>query len=239
MTNPVELRPALLLASVVALAALSGCGEKPASKPQPKSAGGMVSSVETKSRASAADLKLHPKVQFPEDRMPESPEMAKAIADLAAAIAGGSADGLQAMVAPADRLVLNMLVASGEWKRRSDAVKVVRVCVLNEPSGGAMQVGFGVEDAGGAFLMGWAGNPQGEAWTFSNMPIEPRLASAAVGLDGAELKLLALPSGLPVPDVTMKPAEEEKDGDEGEKKEKKKTPPPPKSSPGGLKPDRF
>ncbi|MBL8746669.1 MAG: hypothetical protein JNK58_09980 [Phycisphaerae bacterium] len=219
-----------------ALFSIAGCGEKEAPKPQPRSSGGMTSVAEAPRRVAASELKLHPKVQFPEDRLPESPEMAQAIADLAAAIAGGSADKLESMVAPSDRLVLNMLVSSGEWKRRSDAVKVVRVCVVNQAPDAPMQVGFGVEDAGGAFLMGWSGTPQGDSWTFSNMPIEPRLASASAGLDGAELKLLALPVGLPAADKSMKPAEEKKEGVEEKKKKPK---PAPASRPGGLGPDRF
>lgn len=235
MMNPVELRRAALLISASAIVALAGCGEKEAPKQQNKSAGGMTAPSAPAPRASAANLKLHPKVQFPDDRMPESPEMAEAIAKLAAAIAGGSADGLQAMIAPADRLVLDMLVASGEWKRRSDAVKIVRVCVINQPSDGPMQVGFGVQDSAGAFLMGWSGSPGGSGFTFANMPIESRLAAEATALDGAELKLLALPKGLPAADTSMKAAEEKKEGEE----EKKSKPKAPKSKPGTLTPDRF
>jgi hypothetical protein len=167
--------------------------------------------------------------------MPSSEDAARVIADLAAAIASGSADALQAMASPRDQTVLGMLVQNGQWKRQADAVKVVRVCVVNEPSGGGFQVGFGVEDAAGAFLMGWEATGGGASWTVSNMPIEPRLASTAAGLDGAELKLLALPSGLPAPTESMTPVEEKKEESE-EKKAPRKTSSPP---PGTLRRERI
>lgn len=233
MKNRVELRRVLTVAGACVLSAMAGCGEKEAPKPK-NSGGGMAAPADPKPRASAASIKTHPKVQFPDERMPDSPEMAQAIADLAAAIASGSADGLKAIASPADRLVLEMLVASGEWKRRSDAVKVVRVCVINQPVDGPMQVGLGVQDSSGAFLMGWTGADAGGAWSFANMPIEPRVAADALALDGAELKILALPQGLPAADTMMKPAEEKKEGEE--KKDKPKAP---KSKPGTLTPDRF
>lgn len=235
MTNRVEHRRIPILVIAALIASIGACGKKEEAKPQNKGSGGMTSVADAPARASASNLKMHPKVQFPDERLPNSPEAAQAIADLASAIAGGSADGLGALVSPADRLVLEMLVSSGEWKRRSDAVKVVRVCVYQEPTTGTLQVGLGVENDEGAFLMGWGGTGSADKWTFANLPIEPRLASEAVGLDGAELKMLGLPSGLPAADATIKPAEEKKEGEE--KKNKPKAPPKPK--PGTLTPDRF
>lgn len=236
MTNRVEIRriPALLTASL--LVTLGACGKKEEAKPKSSGSGGMRSVESAPARASASNLRMHPKVQFPDERLPNSQEAAQAIADLASAIASGSADGLDALVSPADRLVLDMLVSSGEWKRRSDAVKVVRVCVYQEPTTGTLQVGLGVENDEGAFLMGWGGTGVADKWSFANLPIEPRLAQEAVGLDGAELKMLGLPSGIPAPDSTIKPDDAKKEGGE-EKKNKPKAPPKPK--PGGLIPDRF
>lgn len=230
-----------LWASVLFLG-LAGCEKKEAPAPQASSSGGVgmrsIGDDAAPARATAADLKLHPKVQFPDERIPESLELAQAIADLAGAIAGGSADALDAMISAPDRAVLKMLVDSGEWKRRSDAVRVVRVCVLNETPD--LQVGFGIEDGAGAFLMGWSSAAGSQAWSFSNMPIEPRFAGVAKELDGAELKLLALPSGVPtavaavVPEETKEPAEKK---DNPDKPAKRKAPPPP--APGTLRPDKH
>lgn len=227
----------VMLASMIAAAALlAGCEKKETPRPQAtSSSGGMTFDRAPKPTVSIADLNLHPKVQFPEERLPASPEMARAIADLASAIASGSADRLQPLITPRDRVVLDMLVRSGEWKRRADSLKVVRVCVVNQPQEGWFQVGLGLEDSNGAFLMGWEATGNGEAWTASNMPIESRIASAASGLDGAELKLMGLPTGIIRASSPMLPIDSPKE----EEEEKKDRPRKPRETPGLLKRERI
>jgi hypothetical protein len=228
MMNRTELARAALVGMLVLMSA--ACGKKETKKPQAStpSGGGMVSSVPEDRGVTLTGVKLHAKVQFPEERLPTTQERADAIAGLASSIAGGSADALQSLIAERDKLVLDMLVKSGQWKRQADAVRVVRVCVINESSPGVFQVGLGVENAGGAFLMGWDAVESAGAWSFSNMAIEPRFASSAGGLDGSELKILDLPAGLPKSDVSIRPQEEEKDGGEEKKK------PRPRSGGGGT-----
>lgn len=237
MTNPRESARIGLMACLCAAVALGACDKKKSPKQTSTSSGGggMTAVVDTRPSVSLSSLSLHPKVQFPEERLPGSQAQAEAIARLASAIAGGTADGLEALITPRDQLVLSMLVKSGEWKRRADAISVVRVCVINEPESGPFQVGLGIEDSAGAFLMGWQAEGDDSSWRFATMPIEARVASRAIGLDGAEMRLLELPTGAPAAS-TMMVADEEK---KPEEKKKKKPAPAPSSAPGTLKPDRF
>lgn len=235
MMNPPEpVRPALVCLAV-GLAAVAACEKKESASSQRGGSQGMAVRAPVAPRASVGDLRLHPKVQFPEERLPEDPEGAQAVADLASAVASGDANALRALLSPSDATVLGMLVESGQWTRQADATQVVRVCVINHPADGSWQVGLGVQDSLGAFLMGWEASTGGDPWTFASLPIEPRFAQSAVELDGAELKLLAMPAARPVVDPGLRPAEQKK-GEDDKKSEADPGKPP---TPGGLSPDKF
>ncbi|MDX2114782.1 MAG: hypothetical protein SFZ24_04065 [Planctomycetota bacterium] len=199
MTNPNKLIVAGLIAGALAL---SGCG-KSESSPQSSSQGagspGGASMGEmdfgepapSRPAPSLAQLKLHEKVQFPEERFPQSDEAKLAVAAFANSLAAGDMAGLTKRLSARDQAVLQTLVDSGQWEHHLETLKVVRVCVLSE-SGGAFQLGLGVEDDKGAYLTAWEATGSGDEWTFSSLSIDPRLGIVAADLDGAEIKLFSL-----------------------------------------------
>lgn len=204
--NPVELNASRLLQSIRrrslhgVLAALlltgAGCSEKVEPKaqrqaPPPPSAPAPV-------QVSLESIPMHEKVQFPEERAPTSPEVAEAIAQFASAIASGADDRIQSMLAERDRMLLGSLVQSGEWRRQTESIEIVRVCALNELDSGRFQVGFGVQDSTGAFLSAWESNGAGDSWTFTGFAAPPRFSSAASDLDGIALTEQVLPDAKPV-----------------------------------------
>ncbi|HBS27994.1 MAG TPA: hypothetical protein DEB06_00755 [Phycisphaerales bacterium] len=177
---------------LVAMLSLAGCGDStPTGQNAASSApGGSAPRTPAPPPAPAASLagvKLHSKVQFPEERLPSSQEATNAIAAFASALAGGDHAGFGAMLGERDRAVLAALVSDGEWRRLTDAIRVVRVCVVAEPSAGMVQVGLGLEDEFGAFLSGWEGTGAGGQWSFSAMGIETVLGANAKALDGSAM----------------------------------------------------
>jgi len=112
---------------------------------------------QTPQTVSLASIKMHPKVQFPEERAPSTQEAAQAVADFASALASGSEDSMNRLLADRDRRLLQALVSAGEWRRQTESIELVRVCSLTE-DGGAVRVALGVQDASGAFLSAWEAN---------------------------------------------------------------------------------
>lgn len=240
MTSPVERKRiargvALALASA-SLAALLGCGgsESSSSQNAPQQSAPPPRAYEPPPPASSlAGVTLHEKVQFPRERLPSTQEATDAVAAFASALASGDHAEFASMLAPVDRAVLNPLVASGEWRRLTDAITVVRVCVVSEPSAGAVQLGLGIEDAQGAFLSAWEGTPSTQGFLFTALAVEPKTASKASDLDGSALNQREAPkiekpqaSELPPPPARPEPDESEDDGGA----------PPPPPAPGGLPP---
>jgi len=241
MTSPVDRFPALRFpvraGALCAAILLAGCGgsESSSSQNAPQQAAPPPRAYEPPPPASSlAGVKLHPKVQFPRERLPSTQEATDAVAAFASALAGGDHAAFGAMLAPLDRAVLNPLVASGEWRRLTDGIKVVRVCVISEPSAAAIQVGLGIEDADGAFLSAWEGTPGTGGYLFTAMAVEPKTASKASDLDGAALNIREAPKVEPpkVSEITP-PAPKPEDTPEEEEAPASSDPPPFGLPPGG------
>lgn len=216
---------ALLLSGAV------GCSEKSAEqKPQRQAAPPPVREV--KPEASLASLKLNAKVQFPEERTPSSQEIADAIAAFANAMASGDESRMQSMMGDRDQLLLNTLVESGEWRRQTESIEVIRVCAINEVDPTRFQVGFGVQDSLGAFLSAWEATGSGNSWTFTGFAATPRFASKASDLDGVSLTAQALPEATKPKENAISAPEQSKE--ESAPPQEGSSPPPP----GGLWKDR-
>ncbi len=223
MTNRYRLEPvrsrrivaALLFAlPVIALAGLGGCEKSASPQAQrPSNAGGGTAAEYTPRQAvSLANLKLDRKVQFPEDRMPSSQEVADAVGAFATAIAAGDDRKFATMLAPRDKALLDVIVGSGRWSEQAAHIKTVRICALSETDKG-FQCGIGVQDSIGAYLLGWEAAPGGEGFLFSAIAIEPKFAEDVKQLDGASLALAKLPEAKSVSTAKIaiddkKPSEE-------------------------------
>jgi len=148
-------------------------------------------------RASSGDalqgLELDPKVVFPQINEPSSKEVAVAVADLAAAIAGGDSRTLHQMLDTPNQVILDELVETGIWQESTETISNVRVCSLEE-EGQSLRVGLGVEDDEGAYLLGWSGERVGASWLFSGIALDtPASANTAAELDGGSLAAREIP----------------------------------------------
>lgn len=161
-------------------------------------------------RVSLESIKMDPKVQFPEERTPTNQEIAQAVAELASALASGNHERLTAMVSPRDQVVLEGLVGHGDWKKQTEAIQAVRVCVINE-NAGAVQVGLGVQDRLGAFVSAWEATGAAGSWKFSGLAIEPKFAATAKELDGVSLTPPKLPEAKAKELAITRPEDKPKD----------------------------
>jgi len=148
-------------------------------------------------RLTPDELNLAAKVQFPANMVPDDEQAARAVASFASALSTGDSDALASLLDRSDAAVLDRLVASGGWDAGSDAIKVVRVCMVDEDAG-SLRLGLGIEDDRGAYLLGWSAALQRDGWKFSALPIESPIASKASDLDGVELINTNIPEPGPV-----------------------------------------
>lgn len=219
------------MVAALLLSGAAGCSDRSASEKAPRQAP-PPPVRDFKPQVSLASLQLHSKVQFPEERAPTSQEIAEAIGAFASAISSGSNEQMKSMLDARDRLLLDTLVESGEWRRQTESIEIVRVCTINEIDAGRFQVGFGVQDSIGAFLSAWEASGSGSVWTFTGFAASPRFASKASDLDGVVLTAQTLPDAVKPAESTIAapeppPEEEPQSG---------ASPPPP--PPGGLWKDR-
>ncbi|MEM8835119.1 MAG: hypothetical protein AAGD00_04790 [Planctomycetota bacterium] len=131
------------------------------------------------------DLDLDPRVQFPNQREPESFELAEAIAELANALVRGDADAFKRVLASGDRDVLDTLLEVGAWETETEDIELVRVAVLEETDE-SVRIGLAVQDPSGAYMLAWTARDSG-GWKFSGMPIAPVEGASVLDIDGAEL----------------------------------------------------
>lgn len=148
------------------------------------------------------NLSMDPRVQFPDERSPKTREAAEAIAGLASALAGGDAEAMKQYLAPTERSVLSEMMEDGAWSRATGGIEVVRICAVEEFDD-RLRVGLGVQTGAEAILMAWEGLSSGGGWTFSAIPIEPRIALAARDLDDISFSPIEIPG--PEYDVFLEP----------------------------------
>lgn len=200
--------PTLAPACVCGLAvsaALVGCEKKqdaPVQAPAP-------APVRPK-QVSADDLRMDPRVQFPQERLPTSESLAQAVASLASAIAKGDKDAMSAMLTRPAQGVLTDLAARGEWQSATSGIEAVRVVAL-DGGDNAMRVGLAVQDAGGAYLLAWEGREADGVWKFAGLGVAERSAARAAELDGVELTEVGAPQSTPytAPIVATPPKREQ------------------------------
>jgi len=139
------------------------------------------------------DLDLDPKVEFPMINQPSSRDIAEAVASLSGAIASGDSKTLYGMLDEPSKAILDDLVEAGVWEESTNSLTKVRVSALEEDDE-SIRVGLGIEDANGAYLLGWSGERVGGGWLFAGIALEtPAIASTAAGLDSASLAARDVP----------------------------------------------
>lgn len=176
-------------------------------------------------RLQPEDLNLAAGVQFPANMIPDDEQAARAIATFASALSTGDSDALASMLDRSDAAVLERLVSTGGWDTGAEAIKVVRVCTIQEDAGSFL-LGLGVEDNHGAYLLGWAGALEGDGWKFSALPIVSPPASKASDLDGVAMTNLNIPEPGPVVAETAParaPVDDQKKRSSGRRRQRRPT----------------
>ncbi|MFG0275658.1 MAG: hypothetical protein ACF8QF_11420 [Phycisphaerales bacterium] len=174
-------------------ALLAGCGESnetPEAAPAP-------APVETSRRPDpvrppVASLEMDDRVEFPADRVPTDPALAQAIANLASALIAGDGAEIEGVLNASGDAVLSDLQARGSWEDATAGIERVRVTRVESRDGGA-QVGVAVQDASGAYLLGWEALQIDGAWVFGGLAIEPQSARTLAELDAAPLTIRMTP----------------------------------------------
>jgi len=141
---------------------------------------------------SLADITMDQRVQFPEERLPASRDVAQAVADFASALVAGQTDRLRAMLTGRDQALVETLLKEGAWAGDAKGLPAVRVSVLEE-TGEGFRLGLSIQDDLGAYLTAWEGTGTGGAWVLSGIAIEPVLAERLTDLDGSGLIAPQLP----------------------------------------------
>lgn len=140
-------------------------------------------------------LKLDPRVQFPQERAPTTPELAQAVATLASALAKGDAPGAKSVLDAEARAIVDEMVEAGQWEAGTKGIEAVRVCILKEQAEASIAtVGLGIQDARGAYLLAWRGSNVSGAWEFEPMPLDETEATQVALLDEAQLLSRTLPA---------------------------------------------
>lgn len=182
-------RSALVLGAAFLVVGVGGCEKKQAQRPAPP-----VVAPPRPALAPLEDLEMDPRVQFPQSREPSTRELAEGIAQLASSIVSGDEASLAEVLDENGNAVLNALVDSGMWSKESGRIEAVRVCVLSEEeNGSACQLGLGVQDSDGAYLLAWSGQKSGETWVFAPAPIRYITGDQLAALDDAALTAPTLP----------------------------------------------
>lgn len=193
-----------LLTSMLAFTAMTGCGaeEEPAPPPAP------VVQAPPPRVDPMIGIELDPRVQWPEETHPSTPELAQAVADLANALARADAESFANKLTPEDAMLTRELVTFGLWQKQMERVEAVRVCVLNEVSDTEAELGIGLQTANGAYLIAFEGETS-SPWVFTGFGITNIEAPRVAMLDGSPLIRPQIPGSVEI--VELDEAEEPED----------------------------
>lgn len=149
-------------------------------------------------------MKADARVQFPAANAPTDEKLARAVIELADALARGDAKKFEALVDAPGKGVLAELQASGAWEESTGKkIEAVRVAKL---SGGGDLV-LAVQEVGSAYPLAWKANTTGPAVVFSAVPTRNLILNRASEFDTASLSMA---SAAPAPAATK---EEDERGD--------------------------
>jgi hypothetical protein len=177
-TTRFGIHAALAVALLAGGVSLSACKKEEPPPPPPPPPRKVAQKVDAQSLVS------DPRVQFPQEHAPTNETLARAVADLASALAKGDNAALASLLDGPSKQVLAEQVANGSWGRETANIEVVRVVALTSDAESA-SVTLAVQDPRGAYLLAWKAVGNGEDWTFGGAPSPDTRAPRASDLDNA------------------------------------------------------
>ncbi len=174
-----------------------------------------------------AEAKPDARVQFPQERAPVDPTLAKAVIAFADGFAKSDSGKVGAIMDPATKLVLDQLSSSGAFEEEMKKAESIRVVFLaetaiEETNASGAQLVLAIQDPGSSYVLGWTMAKVNEAWVFSAMPTTGNTRARASEWDGSDISAFAAsggsisaPSAIPSTDEstgeTAAPTEEKKE----------------------------
>lgn len=212
--GPARLAPAALAGCVALFSPwIPGCGESENDQPSTvQRSGPSEPQPPPEPEPEPVDVESlvnHELVQFPQAQAPTDESLARAVVNLASAIASGDAQAMRDLLDSPAQAVLEQLVDQGRWGSATSAINVVRVCSLQAQDQSA-KVGLGIEDNEGAYLLAWEGRRAAGRWRFTGLPVPEATASSASELDGVSLASAPIPTPQE-PDETAEAEQEQED----------------------------
>jgi hypothetical protein len=113
-----------------------------------------------------------------------------AAAKLASAMAKGDEDAFGKQLDPSAKMLLDGLVASGEWTDATKAIEAVRIVTIAdveppaEPDATAGAVVLAVQEKGSSYVVAFRGKRTGDNWTWTGAGVESGAKPRASAWDG-------------------------------------------------------
>ncbi len=142
---------------------------------------------------SEALRRLDSNVQFPEENLPSSLDVAEAIVAFANTFKGGDRDEVASVLSPASQDDMRTMITAREWAKIMERVEAVRVCVVEDFGSSEVRLGLGIQEPDGAYLLGWEGSKVGGAWQWEAVAVGDPRAARVAQLDA---------NALPAPEAT-------------------------------------
>lgn len=147
-----------------------------------------------------AEAKPDARVQFPQERAPVDPTLAKAVIAFADGFAKADSSKVGATMDPLTKQVLEQLSSSGAFEEEMKKAEAIRVVLLSETAieetnATGAQLVLAIQDPGSSYVLGWNIAKVNDAWVFSAMPTTGNTRARASEWDGSDISAFAAGGG--------------------------------------------
>ncbi len=168
------IQTSLMTLSVVGLCLLPGCGSK---KPPPKPVAPVAAPPPPPPKQMEVSgllqtMHADKRVQFPQEKAPVDESVARAVIDLANAIAKGDAKAMEGLLVNIGKDALGQLQSSGQWEDSTAKIEAVRVVELSAPGAkpASFTVSLAIQEPGVAYVVRFAGTLDNGKYVFTGAP---------------------------------------------------------------------
>ncbi len=147
-----------------------------------------------------AEAKPDARMQFPQERAPVDPTLAKAVIAFADGLAKADASKVGATMDPLTKQVLDQLSSSGAFEdemKKAEAIRVVHLTetTIEDTNATGAQLVLAIQDPGVSYVLGWNAVKVNEAWVFSATPTTANTRPRASDWDGLDFSVFAAAGG--------------------------------------------